>query len=182
MTTNPYAPPTAEVADVDTSDEIEAPVYFAVSTTKLLVMSLVTFLIYDVYWFYKHWKMIKEREGRDIIPVMRAIFSPFFVYSLFSNIRDEAGRYDVRPLQGAGFLAIAWVLLNLAGRLPDALALISLIAGVVLLPVQACANRINAKIAPNHDPNSRFTGWNWFWIAIGTLFIVLAIYGSTLPE
>ena len=182
MSTNPYAPPTAEVADVVASGESQLPVYFPVSTTKLLVMYLVTFSFYQFYWFYKHWALIKQREQSNIIPFLRALFSLFFVYSLFKNIRAEAERYGVLPMPAAGVLAIVWILLNLTERLPTPFDFIPLISVAVLLPVQACANRINVTIAPDHDPNSRFTPWNWFGIAISVLFIFLLMVGLLVPE
>jgi hypothetical protein len=182
MITNPYAPPTAEVADVTSADEIQAPVYFAVSVTKLLVMYLVTLSFYQLYWFYKHWAMIKDRERRDVIPALRAIFAIFFAYSLFKTIRDDAKRYDVRPVRAVGMLATVWILLNLAERLPSPFDFVPFFSVLLLLPVQACANRINATIAPDHDPNACFTAWNWVGIAIGVLLIALIIVGLTIPE
>jgi hypothetical protein len=43
----------------------QAP-YFAVSLLKLTVMSVCTFGIYELYWFYKNWRLIMEREKIDI--------------------------------------------------------------------------------------------------------------------
>ena len=54
MSVNPYAPPTAVVADqAIPSDVGTEPPFFAVPVTKLVVMSLCTFSGYEIYWFYR---------------------------------------------------------------------------------------------------------------------------------
>jgi len=76
---NPYAPPTAAVSDIDgrsTSSETTGTPFFAVTTFKYVLMFVCTFSFYQIYWFYKNWQLIKEREGfagLRISPVPRAI-------------------------------------------------------------------------------------------------------------
>ena len=41
-------------------DEIESPIFFPVSTLKLILMSIVTFGSYEIYWFYKNWKLLNQ--------------------------------------------------------------------------------------------------------------------------
>lgn len=39
------------------------PYYVAVSSTKLVVMSLCTFSLYELYWFYENWVLVcKDSE------------------------------------------------------------------------------------------------------------------------
>jgi hypothetical protein len=52
---------------------------------------------------------------------------------------------------------------------------------VFILPVQALANSINATAAPDHDPNARFTPWNWVAVVVGGAILVLGIIGTFLP-
>ena len=182
VTSNPYAPPTAEVADIKPSEEVVPLACFAVSTTKFVVMSIATFSLYQVYWFYKHWKLFKDREGSSIVPVARAFFSVFFVYSLFGKIRDEAERVGVEPAANVGAAAIGWIVLTLIGNFSDKYFLISFLSVFCMVPIQACANRINQHVSPDHDPNSRITGWNIFWIVVGLLVIALSMIGAFLPE
>ena len=51
--------------------------FFAVSVTKLVVLSFCTLGVYPIYWFYINWKIIKEQEQVHILPFWRAIFSTF---------------------------------------------------------------------------------------------------------
>jgi len=183
MNANPYSPPTARVDGpvAGRSGGTEAP-FFAVSVTKLAVLSLLTFGLYELYWFYKNWHCIKKRERSSILPAARALFGVFFCYACFARIRDYGERVGVAPRLSAGPLAAGWIVINLLSRLPEPWWLVSLLAFVMLLPVQDYVNRVNAKQAPNADRNSRFTAWNWFGVVIGSLWLVLAMVGTFLPE
>ena len=61
--------------------------FFDVSVLKLVVMSTVTLTFYQIFWFYRNWKLAKER-GDDVIPILRAIFGVLFAYALFKEVRD----------------------------------------------------------------------------------------------
>lgn len=182
MSTNPYAPPKADVADIHTVDSNEPVLFFPVSITKLCVMSFCTLGIYDVYWFYKNWHFIKARRQLDISPFARAVFAVFFCHSCFVHMRDDAKTAGVDVQWSPTVLTIAWVLLTLTSVLPDPFWLISLLAFVVLIPVQAQINRVNTVVAPEHDTNSSFSGANWAAIVVGGFVVIAAIVGSFLPE
>ena len=51
------------------------PAFFAVSPLKLIVMSTATLGIYELYWFYKNWKLIKQRTESNIMPFWRAFLA-----------------------------------------------------------------------------------------------------------
>jgi hypothetical protein len=163
----------------------DQPSCFPVSLLKLTVMSIVTFGIYELYWFYKNWNLIKQREKIKIAPFWRAFFAYFFCYQCFSDIRAQAASLDLQQSLPAGPLAVGWIITtllgNLLGKLPDpywVVSLVSMFSFVFFLPVQALANRINARIAPDHDPNRGFTGWNRAGVAVGAIMLMLAILGT----
>jgi len=181
---NPYAPPAAPVADIDRAPGAAAPApFFAVSVLKFVVMTVVTLGIYELYWQYKNWKLIKDQDGRNIMPLWRAFFALFFVYALFKEVRDydHPSNNEEKELP-AGPLAAGWIILTLLWRLPDPYSWISFFAFLFVVPVQVRVNRINTAVDPEHDPNSRFTVWNWIGVALGVAFICLAIVGSLLPN
>jgi hypothetical protein len=82
----------------------------------------------------------------------------------------------------AGPLAAGWIITSLLWRLPDPYWLVSMLPFLFMLPVQALANRINATVAPRHDPNRRFTAWNWVGVVFGVIFMILIIVGMFLPD
>jgi hypothetical protein len=158
-----------------------APMYFPVSVVKLAVMSLCTFGIYELYWFYKNWSAIQERGEPEIMPFGRAFFAPFFCYSLFSKIRATAKSRAIQDPVPAGPLAAGWIIFTILGRLPDPYWLVSMLSIAFLLPVQEAVNEINATASPEHDPNRTFTRWNVAAIVAGGLFLALILVAEFLP-
>lgn len=166
----------------DTSSEGADSHFFATSIAKLIVLSLVTFGFYELYWFYKNWKSIKEREQLDISPFWRAFFAPLFCYSLFTEINRAAVHHEAKEIPGPGILALLWFLLNVASRLPDPYWLVSFLSFLCLLPAQNSVNQINRIVAPKHNENRRFSPLNVIGVIIGGLLLALAILGTFFPE
>jgi hypothetical protein len=50
-----------------------------------------------------------------------------------------------------------------------------------LVPVQDAINAINRAETPDHDPNDRFTAWNWLLIVVGGFLLVLSAIGALVP-
>lgn len=166
----------------DTGSEGTVPHFFAVSIVKLIVLSLATLSFYELYWFYKNWKLIKEREQLDISPFWRAFFAPIFCYSLFSRINESAARHKTKRIAGPGLLALCWFLLGVASRLPDPYWLVSFLTFLCLVPVQNSVNQINRIVAPKHDENGKFSPLNIAAVVIGGLLMALSILVTIFPE
>jgi len=160
----------------------DQPPFFPVSIPKFIVMSICTLGIYELYWFYKNWNLIRQREQTDIMPFWRGFFAFFFCYQCFSRIREHAQSVGVSQSVAAGPLAIGWIITTVLWKLPDPYWLVSEFAFLFMLPPVAAANRINAKVLPNHNPNGRFTAWNWVAIVLGGILVVLAVIGSFVPD
>jgi len=163
------------------TDFVSPPMYFPVSVLKLAVMSTCTFGIYELYWFYKNWDMVKDRERSDIIPFGRMFFAPLFCYSLLKKMAATAESQRIRKSIEAGPLAAGWIIFTILARLPDPYWLVSFLAVGYLLPVQAAVNEINLVTSPKHDPNRTFTWWNIAGVVIGGFLFVLVLVGTFLP-
>jgi hypothetical protein len=155
--------------------------YFSVSPVKLVVMSVCTFGIYEIYWFYKHWGAIKKENNLDINPLARAIFAIFFCYDLFKRIQSAAALQKLKTFRAPRSLAIGWVIVNLLWRLPDPYWLVSFLSVLFLLPVQTTANALNLISDPGRNPNAKFTKWNIVGVVFGGLLWSLILVGLFLP-
>jgi hypothetical protein len=82
-------------------------------------MSLVTLGAYEVYWFYKQWKSVKEWTEASVHPVLGAIFSGLSGFWLFKRVEDAAREAGVRVGWSGAGMALAYLLLALLHRLPD---------------------------------------------------------------
>jgi hypothetical protein len=177
MEENYYAPPRAllpEVASVKGDVDVR---FFAVSPVKLVALSFCTLGLYEIYWFYKHWVLIRERSEPHIIPWARALFGIFWCYGCFEFIRKEEQQLGIEPVLPAGPLAFAWIAASLTWRLPEPYFLFGFLGPLVLVPVQRHINRINALVAPAHDKNARFGVLNWLALVVGGIFLGLVLLG-----
>ena len=179
MSANPYAPPNSPVADIPLQEVAEPP-FFAVSLTKLVIMSVCTLGLYEIYWFYRNWKCIKGRERSNISPAPRAIFAVFSCYQCFARIREYDAEKNGNSALLAGQLAIGWIVTTVLWKLPDPYWWLSLLAFVFLLPVQAHANRLNAQVSPSHNRNTSLHGWDWVAAVLGGTILLLALAGTFL--
>jgi hypothetical protein len=152
--------------------------YFPVSPLKLVVMAFCTLGIYELYWYYKNWCLIKEREKLDIMPFWRAFFAYFFCYSLFKKIRATAESQNIQKSIAPGLLATGWIITTILWKLPDPYWLVAYFAVFFLLPVQSVVSEINHVANPTHARNSNFTGWNIAGVVIGGLLFALVLIGT----
>lgn len=162
--------------------ENSQPIFFPVSRFKLLVMSLVTFGLYQIFWFYKNWQLFKAATGSNISPFWRAFFTGIYCYSLITKIRNRAKLRGIDADFSPFLLTVAWFGLTLCAQLPKPYFLVSFLSVIVLLPVQEIVNELNGLVAPNHKPNDRFSVWNIAAIVVGGSLTVLAIVGVLMPQ
>jgi hypothetical protein len=156
---------------------------FSVSLGKLVVMSLCTFGLYDVYWAYKQWDAQRKREQEDISPFWRAVFAPLFGFSLFPRLQRIIVSYGVPATWSGPALATAYFLLQLMWRLPDPYWWLSLLSFVPIVVAQRSINELNQAVAPDAPRNATYSGANVVVIVIGGLFLLLALIGTFLsPE
>lgn len=168
-TGNSYgAAQTSSTSDTD----LLSPMYFPVSPVKLMVMSICTLSLYVFYWTYKNWQLIKRRKRKNISPVGRTIFSVYYCYPLFLDVRRTASGNNIHVTLPAGPLAAAWIITALLVVLPEPYWLISYLATIFLLPIQVAANKVNETVTPEHKRNEDFSAVNIATIIIGGLFFV----------
>ncbi|HEY0913250.1 MAG TPA: DUF4339 domain-containing protein [Solimonas sp.] len=175
----PSAP--AWAAASASASDTDAP-WFAVAPRKLLVMSLCTLTFYNLYWFYQQWWRVRQRDRSDILPFWRAVFSIFYVFPLFKRLRAEAQEAGLPSSFEAGTMAVMFIVITLLGNLPGPLGMIAMLSALTLMPAQELANRINAQRAPEHPRNDRYSGLNIAGIVLGGLMLLMALFGSFLPE
>ena len=177
---NPYEPPQSSV---ETSAEITTSEYFfSTSTFKLSVMSICTFGLYELYWFYRNWVLIRERTGQKIMPFWRAFFAPLWAYSCFSHIKKAANENDVPESLFLGLLAFLYFILSALWRIPDPYWLVSYLTFLFVIPANNVATSINEKLVPDFTNNRKFSGWNWLVVVLGGLLFLLSLVGTFMPE
>ncbi len=181
-----YAPPEADVTAPATGEESS---YYVVSPLKFVLLSILTFTLYFVYWFYRNWRQVQERDNSAIWPAPRGFFFIFFTHSLFGDINDRLKQtgsdFKWRPMA----LATVFVLVTFLGNLIDHLipmddySLFALtvpfmaifLGTFLLLPAQKAANAASNDIGGTS--NARFTAANWVWMLLGGAIWALNLLG-----
>jgi hypothetical protein len=182
---NPYQAPRDHATDVPSASPDSA--FFAISTSKLVVLAIASFNLYIIYWMYQQWKALRDRSGAQVSPVGRAIFSIFYCGSLFSRMRMSAAEAGVAGTASTGALAGMFIVVaifsNVTRRLD--MGLFWLVELLLVIPVAIMQNEVNAylrKVTPNADMNERYSAWNILLLVIGSLFWILVIIGTVAPE
>jgi len=146
----------AVTTDNRTIEQTE-PLYLYISSARLVLMSILSFGIYEVYWLYKNWWYLKNREHLDIKPFWRGWFGIFFCHSLLHHIyNDDECNAIQQPQFSHSTLATIWVILiliaNIVGRFPGAtLSMMSALIPSYLcfVPVQNYINSVMKKRSPS---------------------------------
>jgi hypothetical protein len=162
VVTPPSAPlPPATGAQVSLQSE---PLFLYIPVNRLILMSIISFSLYEAYWIYKNWRYVKQRDKRDIRPFWRGWFGIFYCHSLLRRIyEDKEARSFQMPSFSPGGLATGWVLLIIVGyavsRVPGVVA--SIISALIpsflcLVPVQNYVNSVTQR----RSPGQRYYGWS----------------------
>lgn len=155
--------------------------FFDVSLLKLIVMSTVTFNLYQIYWFYKHWQAVKTR-GEDLWPLPRAIFAVLFAHALFKETVEVGRAASVEVATRPGAHALTFFLLQFAWRLPDPFWLLGFATVLPLIPMQTDVRRIHVALGLDPAINDRFTWKNIVGVVLGVIWILLVVVGLFVPE
>ena len=153
---------------------------FAVSLGKLIVMSLCTFGLYDLYWAYKQWDAQRKREPENLSPFWRAFFAPLWGFSLFPRLQRITATYGVPATWSGTGLAVVYLLLGMMWRLPDPYWLLSMLDVIPILIAQRSINELNAAAAPDAPRNDSYSGLNVVMIVVGGALFLLALLGAFL--
>ena len=166
-------------SDLESTPELY---FFTTSTFKLAVMSLCTFGIYELFWFYMNWVLIKERTRQDMRPFWRAFFAPLWAYSCFSHIKNFADDNNMHESLPAAQLAIGYFIVHALWKLPDPYWFVTFFSFVLLIPANSAAENVNRSLISDFKNNDTFSVWNWVGIILGGLLFLLSLIGTFMPE
>jgi len=146
--------------------------YFPVTRRKFIFMNLITWNLYTLYWFWKNWRYVKDRDSSSILPWARALFAPLWYYALLAAIRRHHFRGPSR-LSSFFLGAVPYFLTLFLANLPDPYWLLSLLAFVPLLPAVSQINHLNRKSSWLLQRNSQYRAWQ---LAVTPLSVALLLF------
>jgi len=160
-------------ADLDVAPPLP---YFLVGIGKLIAMLVLTFGMYQVYWFYQQWSRLQRHGGEDVWPIVRTAFAGLFAYMLFDRVNADADHAGTPTLLGPAPLTLLYFSGILALRLDAPIW----IGGPIMLSPLVLAQRVInglpvVQALPRTARNTRFTVWNWVLLVVVMLLTLLAL-------
>lgn len=171
---------------------------------NLFILTILTYGLYHIYWFYKNWVFLKTALDRPIRPVWRTIglFVPFLniflIAQQFKNINDVAREKGCTQTYSHIWTSIAYLALSTAYAAvtilftasmmseaepltPDMLVgilyvdtMIFALLGALLIAPQRLLNEYWSKVQ-NLPPRKNLTTGEIAWIVFGGLFWLIGI-------
>ncbi|MDR0970241.1 MAG: hypothetical protein LBM67_06870 [Lentimicrobiaceae bacterium] len=154
-----------------------------INLNKFIVLCITSFGLYSVWWIYKAWRFYQQKENLYIMPAVRAMFSIFFLTSLFNKILSFAKEKGYGENFSSIGLFIGFIVGNLLAELPDPFWLISILSFVFLIPPFKALNY--AKQNSNEfvvTKQTSFSGRQIGLIVVGIIFFGLVLLGLTMGD
>lgn len=165
----------------DYIDKSIHPYPYVISLWKFFFLSILTFGIFHIYWFYRQWKSFyavrNQKHGWFYIS-FESFFGGITSFSLFKIIDKEVRGIDARHGLSATPLAILFFSLNILYKLPDPYWLLSSLSILALLPIQNSVNYYWGKKYGDKLVKSNFGAWNIIVAIIGFIVVTLALMGT----
>jgi hypothetical protein len=155
--------------------------FFSVPTARFVFFNLITFGLYQLWWFYKNWGRVKERTGKDLSPFWRAVFSPLFCFQFVRTVRSTSEKVAVQAPLSVGLITAGYLVLLMCERLPDPYWWVSVLSFVPLLPVQRHITQLHEAMYPGFDSNAAFGKGHVITLLICTPLTALAVAGTFSP-
>jgi len=122
---------------------------------KFVTLAVLTWGIYDIYWFYKNWKYVRNRDGTEIMPFWRAVFSVVWYYPLLKDMRQHhPGKCP--SLGVAWLIAGLYFLMVMTRTLPEPFGVVTVLSFVFLLPAVKSINAFNSRESSAYKTHSEW--------------------------
>ena len=149
----------------------------------LVWLAILSFGLYELYWFYRNWRVIKEHGGHDFSPGWRAVglFVPivnvFMVYHMFRLAYVMGDSPDRRPVFTPGRQTLAYFLLVAVSNVPGPFWPLTFLTVLPMIPVQAALNRYWASEQPDRPVRESFNAAETVILALGALMFMVILFG-----
>lgn len=145
---------------------------------KLILLTILTFGLYEIVWFYKYWKTIKETNAEQISPFWRAVFGGISAFWLFPILEKYIQNNNYHMFSGTG-LAVIYLLLNMLGNVSNGICILSIFSIIPIILIQTKINIINES----NIHNAKQYHWSWkttlgligFWLIFACYVLILSI-------
>ena len=174
-------------------DSVKPPAFYIVSLNKFLVLFMGTAGLYMTYWFYKQWACYKQATQGPEWPVMRGVFSVFFVPSLFTKLTDlyqeKSGKKSTALSTAAGLFIVVAVINFISSNMPASeevsayLALVNFVTTPLFCwfcyQAQWFVNYVCDD--PAGESNKELSSANYVWLGVGIVLWAVYLFYVVFP-
>lgn len=147
---------------------------------KFIFLNVITFTLYQVWWTYKAWDYFKKKENLDIIPAARAIFSIFFLNSLFGNILRAAIDKGYSKNYIPVVLFLGYIVTAILANLPMPFGLITVFSFVFFIPPFQALNYEKENSPNNVVKQDRWSARQVVLVVLGGIFWAFILVGLSM--
>jgi hypothetical protein len=134
-------------------------------------MSIFTFNLYQIHWFYKQWSYVRDEDGRRFNPALRALWSLFFAYPLLRAIRKRGEARGINVRWSPALLTAIYLGFNIFSPVFSTVfgpfLLLGPLSILPLVVVQQSVNQLNVVSAEQ----THYTTLNAIAITVGAILI-----------
>jgi len=170
------------------SDNLESDkiVIKKISVNKFILLSIITFGLYELWWVYKSWCFFQYKDNSNIMPAVRTIFSVFYLIPLFMKIIRLSKKYEYNKDYYSGLLFVGYFIICLLARLPDPYFLISFFSFIFFIPPVKALNFAMENCDKFHVKEQKsFNVRQIFLLIIGGslwVFLIIGLFVSNKSE
>lgn len=157
----------------------KAPPYpYLTSTPRLLLFYFATMGLYQLVWFYRHWKSLKALSGENIFPAARSFFAVIYIDPLLKRFSGLAAGYDKDRTLNNRSLTALYLFSVFAWNLPSPFNLLNFLGVVPLLIAQKTINFFWLKKTGGTAQMLPLRAGAWTAVLLGGAVWILALIGE----
>jgi hypothetical protein len=165
-----------EIETPGASEKTDSP-YYTVTTLKLILLSIFTLGIFETIWFYKNWKVYRNKHNEDISPFWRAVFAGFTGFSFFERVKGEFAAQQLAFGYNPVALGLLLLFGNMLSRLPGFWFLLTYISIVPIVIVNNSLIQYNGHVYGTRSKDDRISILQWGIVIFGCCLLFFALVG-----
>ncbi len=136
--------------------------FFPISLPKFLTISITTFGMYNAYWMYRNWQAIQLKQEAQMMPIARGIFSTFWFYPLFNQLKEDSIERFSKNKVMATFFAITFTLvyfvISAISQSAEQYVVteLSILLPLLFIPLVSYINSVNIDDLEAYNYNSKW--------------------------
>jgi len=155
---------------------------------QYVLLSIFTFALYDLYWFYRNWRQLRDQENWDISPGWRLvgllipILNLILLYDLFKHIRDYAAAENCEGLFSPWWTFVGWIFFNALNYLQDPYWIFAFLSVWPIGVIQNVLNTYWGKKQPKLKMRTELSYGQIVILVLGALWWALFIWSVTTTD